>query len=260
MRMFYLLMLLLLPLSAHAAPVVDEDESVLDAIQREGVLKVCTTGDYRPFSFFDPRTHEYQGIDIELAHHLAASLGAKAQFIPSTWASLVSDLRAGKCEIAMGGVSVSLNRQKQAYYSIPYLRDGKTAIARCEHVDKLQTLQQIDRPKITVIVNPGGTNESFVRSTIKNARIIVYPDNNTIFEQLLAGRADVMLTDAIETRLQQKLHPGLCAVHPEAPFTFSEKAYLLPRGDDIFKQYVDQWLRQQENNGGLRETIDMGMR
>ena len=35
-----------------------------------------------------------------------------------------------------------------------------------------------------------------------------------------------MITDASETRFQQKLHPGvLCAIHPDAPFDFGEKAY-----------------------------------
>ena len=35
------------------------------------------------------------------------------------------------------------------------------------------------------IVNPGGTNEKFVRQRIKNAQIITYADNTTIFEQIV---------------------------------------------------------------------------
>jgi cyclohexadienyl dehydratase len=38
------------------------------------------------------------------------------------------------------------------------------------------------------------------------------------------GQADRMITDATETRWQAQQHPELCAPHPEAPFTFSEKA------------------------------------
>ena len=33
----------------------------------------------------------------------------------------------------------------------------------------------------------------------------------------------------------------LCAVHPEKPFDFAEKAYLLQR-DAALKVFVDQWL------------------
>ena len=60
-----------------------------------------------------------------------------------------------------------------------------------------------------------------------------------------------MITDAEETLLQQKLRPGLCAVHPDKPFTFSEKAYMLPRGDEVFKHYVDQWINLIKGDGTL---------
>jgi cyclohexadienyl dehydratase len=44
------------------------------------------------------------------------------------------------------------------------------------------------------------------------------------------GNADLMMTDSSETRYQQKQHPGvLCAVHPDKPFDFAEKAYWLQR-------------------------------
>ena len=53
------------------------------------------------------------------------------------------------------------------------------------------------------------------------------------------GCGNVMVTDAVETRLQQKLRPGLCAINPDKPFDFSELAYLLPR-DAALRQFVDQ--------------------
>jgi chorismate mutase-like protein len=83
----------------------------------------------------------------------------------------------------------------------------------------------------------------------------VYPDNVTIFGQIVAGAADLMITDAIETRLQQRLHPQLCAVHPEQPFDHAEKAILLPR-DDAFKAYVDRWLGQRLASGSVHHQLE----
>ena len=58
-----------------------------------------------------------------------------------------------------------------------------------------------------------------------------------------------MITDASETRYQQKLHPGLlCAIHPEKPFDFAEKAYWMPM-DPPLKAFVDQWLHMAIENG-----------
>ncbi|MFD8328701.1 transporter substrate-binding domain-containing protein [Streptomyces lydicus] len=223
--------------------------SALDTVPRRGVLRVCTTGDYRPFSYRDPRTGGYRGVDIDMARDLAKSLDATPRYVPTTWAELVGDLAAGRCDIAMGGVSVTLPRARSVYFSEPTRTDGKTPIVRCADKDTYRTLQQIDRPGTTVIVNPGGTNEQFARAHIKQATLKVHPDNTTIFDEIIAGRADVMMTDASETRYQAKIHPELCSVHPDQPFTFSEKAYALPRGDDEFKAYVDQWVHLATHDG-----------
>ncbi|MFE2161657.1 transporter substrate-binding domain-containing protein [Streptomyces lydicus] len=223
--------------------------SALDTVPRRGVLRVCTTGDYRPFSYRDPRTGGYRGVDIDMARDLAQSLDATPRYVPTTWAELVGDLAAGRCDIAMGGVSITLPRARSVYFSEPTRTDGKTPIVRCADKDTYRTLQQIDRPGTTVIVNPGGTNEQFARAHIKQATLKVHPDNTTIFDEIIAGRADVMMTDASETRYQAKIHPELCSVHPDQPFTFSEKAYALPRGDDEFKAYVDQWVHLATHDG-----------
>lgn len=233
-----------------AAPLqAAETASRLDAVMQAGTLKVCTTGDYRPFTYLDPATGAFEGIDIDLAGDLATALGVKVAFVPTTWSKMMADFTGGACDMVMGGVSITLPRQKAAFFSIPTLVDGKTPITRCENVSKFQTLADIDRPDVTAVVNPGGTNESFARANLKAAKIVVFPDNNRIFEEILAGRADLMMTDAVETRLQQKRHPGLCAVHPDQPFTFSEKAYLLPKGDVVFKAFVDQWLNLRQHDG-----------
>lgn len=227
----------------------------LDSVMQRGTLRVGSTGDYKPFSHRDPASGHYQGIDIEMAGLLAKALGVKLEVVGTTWPSLMKDFGEDKFDIAMSGVSVNLERQKKALFSIPYLRDGKTPITRCENKDRFQTLQQIDRPEVKAIVNPGGTNERFARANLKSAQIEVYPDNVTIFDQIVAGKADLMITDAVETRLQQKLRPQLCAIHPEAPFDYSEKAYLIPR-DWLFKAYIDQWLHQAIQSGAFGKIHD----
>ncbi len=198
----------------------------LDDILARGVLRVGTTGDYKPFSYRPNPSADFIGLDVELAGQLAKTLGVKLELVPTTWPSLMKDLGEDRFDIAMGGVSISLERQKKAQFSIPYLRDGKTPITRCENKDRFQTLAQIDQSGVRLIVNPGGTNERFARAHVKQASITVYPDNVTIFDQIVAGKADLMITDAIETRLQQKLKPALCALPPEELFDLLPRDYL----------------------------------
>jgi len=223
-------------------------ESLLDEILSRGVLRVGTTGDYPPFSAH-ASDGSYSGLDIDSAESLGSALGVRVDFVATRWTELIHDLDSGAFDIAMGGVSINLDRAKRGFFSEPYLRDGKTPIVRCADQGQFETLEMIDRQAVKVIVNPGGTNEKFDRAHLRAAQIAIWPDNLTIFDAIIRGKADVMITDASETLYQQKLHKGvLCAVHADRPFDFAEKAYLMRR-DFALKEFVDQWLHLNISSG-----------
>lgn len=227
--------------------------SHLDAVQERGVLKVCTTGDYRPYSSLNGEGG-YEGIDIEMAQSLAKSLGAKVEWVKTSWKTLMPDFQSGQCDIAMGGISVTLDRQKKAFFSSTLDVDGKIPLVRCVDKEKYQTLGQLNQPSVRVIEPAGGTNEAFVHARLPNAQLMLH-DNTTIFQQLVDKQADVMITDASEALYQQKRYPQLCALNPDAPLQYGEKAYMLPRDDMSWKLYVDQWLHLSKANGEYRRII-----
>ena len=105
-----------------------------------------------------------------------------------------------------------------------------------------------------MIVNPGGTNQKYVQSNIHQARIIVHDDNRTIFNEIANGRADVMITDAIEVRLQSHRFTELCASIPNDTLTGLHKAYLMPQ-DVHLKGYVDNWLKRINAQGKLADIF-----
>ncbi len=226
--------------------------STLDEIILKGRLRVGTTGDYKPFTYLNPTTNEFEGFDIDMARSLGDALGVKVEFVKTSWSTLLKDHSDQKFDVGFGGISYSFDRARKAYFSSPYLKEGKSPIARCENASKFQSLADIDKPGVRVIVNPGGTNEKFARANIKSATITVHPDNTTIFEEIVKGNADLMMTDASETRYQQKLKKELCAINPDKPFNFSEKAYLLPR-DEPLRNFVDGWLRTSREDGTFKK-------
>src|SRR3984957_5424371 len=210
---------LLLATSAQA-----QQPSRLDDIVKRGTLRVGMTGDYLPFTALDKETQKFRGFDVDVAEALGKALGVKVEFVQTAWPAMAKDFEADKFDIVMGGVSITLDRQKKGFFSTAIMREGKTPIARCNDKGKYDPIAEIDKAGTRVIVNPGGTNERFAKANIHNGEIRVYNDNVTIFDQIAKGDADLMMTDASETRYQQKLHPGvLCAVHPEKPFDFAEK-------------------------------------
>ena len=246
------------PAAASEAP---PPPSLLDAVMARKQLRIGLTGDYKPFSDQDPATGAFSGIDVDLTAGLAKALGVEPVFARTSWSTLDgTDPRppvlfgAGRFDLLAGGVSITLDRQKIGFFSIPTDIDGKAAIARCADVDRFGSLADIDRPEVRVVVNPGGTNERFDRAQLHAAQIRVFPDNRTIFREVLEGRADVMITDGVETRLQQKLNPGLCAIHPDRTFDRAEKAWLMPR-DTALKLFVDQYIHSKQLDGSYAAIV-----
>ena len=231
-----------------------EPPSRLEVIIKRGVLRVGMTGDYPPFSAFDPTTSIFRGFDVELAEGMGKALGVRVEYVRTAWPQLTEDFNADRFDIAMGGISITPEREIKGSFSTPIMQEGKTPIARCKDLGKFETLADIDRPETRLIVNPGGTNERFTRANIKNAKIRVYADNVTIFDEIAKGNADLMITDASETRYQQKLHPGvLCAIHPDQPFDHAQKAYWLQR-DVALKAFVDDWIKHARDDGRFAKT------
>jgi cyclohexadienyl dehydratase len=155
MRYFQAILISFLFSLAGSSFSVAQTQSRLDEIIARGALKVGTPGDYSPFTFKDPKTGEFTGLDIDQAQDLAKALGVRLEIVETSWPTLTQDFRDDKFDIAMGGVSVTLERQKIGLFSHPYLEDGKAPIARCADKDKFNTIAEIDKPNVKVIANPG---------------------------------------------------------------------------------------------------------
>src|SRR3984885_5875817 len=123
-----------------AASVHAQQSSRLDDIVKRGTLRVGMTGDYLPFSYLDKATSKFRGFDVDMAEALAKALGVKVEYVHTAWPKLTADFEADDFDIAMGGVSITLDRQKKGMFSAPIMREGKTPIARCADREKFTTL------------------------------------------------------------------------------------------------------------------------
>jgi cyclohexadienyl dehydratase len=184
-----------------------------------GVLRIGTPGDYAPYSWYDAATGTYRGSDITMARALALRMGLKPQFVATSWSTLVA------FDIAVGGISITAERQRSVEFSAPYTSDRKQPVVRCGEERNFDTQDEINRQQVRLIANAGGTNERFARAQFPSATLTVHPDNRTVFDEIRAGRADVMVTDSVEGRLQQRAAERLCVAPVRAEWRQRARRY-----------------------------------
>lgn len=225
------------------AAFLSADARSFEEIKSSGVLKVGIPADYAPLGFYN-KDKKLVGFDVDMAKNLAKSLKLKAEFVETTWPDLGPDLAADKYDIAVGGVTFTEKRNKEFILTQSIVPNGKVALARCEMVHELNSLEKINRPEIKVAVNPGGTNESFVNANITGATVIRVPDNFMNLQMIREKSADMMITDLIEGHYYEATEPESFCIVDETPYkgTESFKVYMLKKENRDLLKAVNLWL------------------
>src|SRR3984885_1448366 len=113
-----------------AAPAQAQQTSRLDDIVKRGTLRVGMAGDYLPFTYLDKTTSKFRGFDVDMAEALGKALGVKVEYVQTAWPQLTRDFEADDFDIAMGGISITLDRQKKGMFSTPIIPEEMTLIDR----------------------------------------------------------------------------------------------------------------------------------
>ena len=223
----------------------------LSSVRARGVLRVGSTGDYKPMSFREPATGKYEGFDAALAEELARDLGVRLEYVHTTWPMLMRDTLDRKFDLALCGITITPERKRKALMSDGYLANGKTVLCRAEDATKYVTLAAIDRPEVRVMENPGGLNEKFARKYLPHAVLIIHPVNEEIPGLIASGKADVMITEIMEAAYYCSQDKRLAAPLLDKPFTRGQLGALLPPGNEALRDHFDRFIREARRSGRL---------
>jgi len=221
-------------------------------IMERDTLIIGTTGDYRPLTFQEADGH-YWGFGIEVAQEIASRMGVETRFMKTSWPTLTSDVMADPqtFDLAMGGITITDARRDVMLMSNGYLANGKTILCRATEAARYQSLADIDRPEVRVMVNPGGLNEKFANDSLTHATIIVHQQNEEIPLLIAKDSADVMITEITEAPYYVKTDSRLAAPLMDRPFTHGEIGVLMRKGQDDLLQMVNNILGQMKADGTL---------
>lgn len=187
-------------------------------------------------------------------------------FVKTTWPTLSEDTKSGKFDIAVGGITKKVEREVVGDFTSSYFSFQKAPLVKKKDVERLNSLAAINDPAVKIGVNPGGTNEAFVKKHFPKADVTVFENNLDIPKAVKSGQVDVMVTDDIEA-LHYATELDLAVPKLTEAWEPAEMAYLMKPDQkqlgDVFRVWIGsaegqeqvQKLKKKWNIVSTRETV-----
>jgi cyclohexadienyl dehydratase len=233
-----------------AVPAAAGANPVLERVRAAGTVRVCIWPDYYGISLRNPRTQQLVGLDIDLSAEFARDLGLKLQHVDSSFATLIADLEADRCDVAMFAVGMLPQRMERLRFSRPYLQSDIYAITTKGN-RVVQRWEDIDKPGVAVAVQAGTFMEPVMAAALKQARLVRVAPPATRERELEAGRVDVFMTDYPYSRRLLDNADWATLIAPPQPFHVLPYAYAVKPGDAAWLAQVDEFVGRIQRDGRL---------
>src|SRR3990167_2966051 len=211
---------------------------VLDRVRAKETVRVCIWPDYFGVSHRNPNTQQLEGVDIDLSVELGKDLKAKVQYVDSSFATLVDDVTAERCDVAMFAVGMLPQRLQHLKFSRPYMQSDIYAITTKSN----RTVRQwsdIDQPGVLVGVQGGTFMEPVMKAKLTQAEMLVIKPPQTRERELEAGRIDVFMTDFPYSRRLLSNADWAKLIAPPTPFSVLPYGYAVKPGDEAWLAVID---------------------
>lgn len=192
------------------------ENSVLDRVVENGVLRVAMSVDQPPFNMRN-RSKTIVGFDVDLAQALAGAMHVKLEIVELPFGDLLPALVQDKVDAVISGISITPERTLQVSFIGPYTLSGKSMLTTARIKKVVKNPAEFNDPEIRIVALNGSTSESFVKSKLPRASLATIPNYNEGIEQLLTGSVDAMVADIPVLQIAKLRYPeaGLDIIEPQ---------------------------------------------
>lgn len=107
---------------------VNEHYEIPELSGENGTIRVCTTVDAAPFTFF--KNNQYEGYEVELTYEFGKEYGYDVEIESTNFGALIASVSSGRFDIAINGLFVTEERSKSVDFSNPVYKANPVAIVR----------------------------------------------------------------------------------------------------------------------------------
>ncbi len=251
-----LLLAILLPPLARAQNVNQQltAGSVVETIKKRGAIRVGMST-FVPWAMRD-KNGELIGYEIDVAKRLAEDMKVKAEFVPTAWDGIIPALLAGKFDVVIGGMTITPERNLTVNFTLPYANSGIHLVANKELAAGFKSLEDFDKPEITLAVRRGATPATAAKRLMPKATLRQFDEDALAPQEVLNGKAHAFVTSTPTPAFEALKHPDKLFLPIPEPFVQGAEGFALRKGDPDALNFFNNWILLRQQDGWLKERHD----
>lgn len=227
------------------------NENMVESVINKGTIRIGTST-FVPWAMKDKKG-DLIGFEIDVAERLAKDMGVKAEFVPTQWSGIIPALLTGKFDIIVGGLGITPQRNLKVNFSIPYDHTGMSIAANRELAKGFDSIDDFNRPDVTLVVRMGSTSAAAVKKYMPLAQLRQFDDESQAVQELLNGRAHGFVSSAPLPAFQALKHPDKLFLPLKENFTMEPIAFAIRKGDFDSYNYLNNWITVVTAEGWIQE-------
>ncbi|WP_066855244.1 transporter substrate-binding domain-containing protein [Halodesulfovibrio spirochaetisodalis] len=243
-----------LPASAQNVMADLSKESVIAKVVERNKLRVGFST-FVPWAMKD-KNGEFVGFEIDVMKELAKDLGVEIEFVPTTWSGIIPALLADKFDVIIGGMSVTTQRNLKVNFSDPYDYTGIAMLASRKKGGDIKTLEDVNKAGVVVVARIGSTPAAAAKEYFPKAEVRLFEKETQCVQELMTGRATVMLASAPLPAFKAYEFPKKLFVPIKGTFTKEPIGFALRKGDPDTLNVLNNWVRLKHQSGWLKARKD----
>lgn len=230
------------------------DENGLSTVEA-GKLHMATNAAFPPYEMTDD-SGGFEGIDVEIAEKIAAKLGLELVVDDMDFSSVLTSVQGGKADIAMAGLTVTPDRQKNVDFTDSYATGVQVVIVP-EDSD-IKTIDDLAKDKM-IGTQEGTTGFIYCSDTPENGgfgedHVIAYTNGATAIQALLAGKVNAVVIDSQPAKEFVAANDGLKILETE--FVSEDYAIGISKDNPELLDAVNNALKELIEDGTVQEILD----
>lgn len=212
---------------------------------KEEKIVLVTEAGFAPYEYYD--NGEIVGVDIDIAKEIAKSLNMKLEIKDVYFDSIINEVKTGKSDFGIAGISYTDERAKEVDFSIDYMiskqimivKNGSTITNPNDLIDQ------------RIAVQLGSVADSYISENLPNITLVREKKFLAAIQDLMDDKVDCVVMDEIPAK---ELINDSLVILPDA-LVIDHYGIIVNKGNSELLNHINEVITNLKESGKIDEFM-----